>query len=416
MTSAVLSDLTSFTAAARDVVDDLRQGCSVVWLFPSPEMRDQMELLVRHECARWEMRAVDFSLGSLDAQPRPLASLLADWLDLEPPRAGCIWTPELLVDAEGTPDVLILCDLEQLPEQEQARWLDFMVQWSHAAGAMGASKALLVPVASKLCRPVSPEVRLRVRRFWRWASQLELQTLAREQAGPDLDSRVWNEYVYASVAAGDPLLLDWLLDKPDLDGEELWEHLVAYGEMRGWTSRALMDRRAAQLCDLPHAARLREYADVPADFEPLWQVGALTHTVEYGLELQSAAAAMLGRRDVIEHRVWRGQVQALMPVLDALRQSLCHYLTRYHGPGWVNLADPQNSYEISGTPDQPLSEFNHMSRVLRSPALRIPQHMEVSAMVQELRHYRNCLAHYTPISRSDVARLFRVVQQLERLR
>lgn len=412
----MLSDLRSFAAAARDVADDLRQGCSVVWLFPSPELRDQMELLVRLECARWEMEAADISLGSLDSEPRPLAAMLADLLDLEPPYSGCIWTPELLIDAEGIPDVLILYDVEQLSEPEQGRWIEFILQWSRAAAARGAAKALLVPVASRLCRAVAPEVRLRVRRFWSWASQLELQAIARERAGSDPDSRVWNECVYASLAAGDPLLLEWLLDKPDLDGEDLWEHLVAYGRMRGWTYRTLAERRAAQLCDLPYAARVREYGDVPPDFEPLWQLGALTHTAEYGLELQSAAVAVLGRRDVIAHRIWRGQVQALMPVLDALRQSLCQYLTRYHGPGWVNLADPQSDYEISGTPEQPLSEFNHMSQVLRSPVLRIPQRMNVSGLVRELRNYRNCLAHYTPISRADVARLFQVVQLLERLR
>lgn len=416
MMYSILNDLNSLEEIARDVTADLRQGCSLVWLFPNPHLLEQMTALVRSECGRWSLSDDEVSLVEVECRDRLPGAVLAERLDLELPGSGNSWTPEALLASPNLPDVVVLRDVEQLPVQQQELWVQFVTQWTHTTITSASPRVLLIPVVAGLAVKVQPDVRLRVHRLWRYTSQLELQGVARGYGGSDPASQVWNEYGYASLAAGDPLLLGWLLEERDVDGEALWERLLEYGRQAGWTADDLVAAGAHKLCDLPWAARVKDWRDFPTVFERLWGMGAVTYTNEYGLELQTAAAAVLGRQDLVDHRLWRGQVQALMPVLDAVRQTLCHYLTRHHGPDWINLAKPKYDFEISGTPNWPLSEFNHLSQVFRNSLLRVRGRLDLSEMVQELRDWRNSLAHYSPISRAGVTRLFQVVKQLESLR
>lgn len=415
MSAPDVTGLNGVRVLCRDLVDSLRQGCSVVWLLPLADLEDPLLEVVSEESARWGLTRSEVDLLDRPASPRSPLRQLVDRLGLDHGNK-LDWKLADVVQASSVPDITILRNLADLAANEQEQWCQFAAQWSRTAHGTSSTSALLIPATQELKGRVELDVRLQVRRFWQYVSEAELRLLALPRIGTQRVDTLWGEFVYASVAAGDPFLLDALVDALPGDLPSLQSTLEAYGESCGWTRSSLIQANAERLCDLPYAARIRSRADVPSEFHALWHMGAVVASHENGLELHSAAAALLGRNDTVQHRIWRGQVQHLLPMLDSVRQAISHYLTRYQGPEWISLARAQHPLDIHGSPTRPMSEFNHLYNVLQSPHLRIPRRAELNERVRQLRDWRNELAHYQPLTRTETTHLYETVEWFEGLR
>lgn len=88
----------------------------------------------------------------------------------------------------------------------------------------------------------------------------------------------------------------------------------------------------------------------------LWAHGALSWTLEFGLELHTAAMAVLGRDEEVKHRLWRGQAELLLPLIDHMRLMVCTDLAHSYGKNWpMRYGLPTSEEEKAAVQASPLA-------------------------------------------------------------
>jgi hypothetical protein len=140
----------------------------------------------------------------------------------------------------------------------------------------------------------------------------------------------------------DTELLARLAEASESDSGRLLPLLCDLATDRGWTEQRL--RQWGYRPDLTTKSFGQDsMREPPRALIELWAHGALGWTVERGSEVHSAAVAMLGDEAQVQHRVWRGQVHALLPLIDTQRRLMCEYLMNHHGTAWQSWveASPQ---------------------------------------------------------------------------
>jgi hypothetical protein len=150
----------------------------------------------------------------------------------------------------------------------------------------------------------------------------------------------------------------------------------------------------------------------------LWTLGFLDFSVEYGWEVPSWALATLDERFLLEQRIWRGQLQATMHVINQLRLLVISYFEQTYGADWLSAAI------LDSTPDEnhasrPLyscwdAELSDLKRVLENQVHQSRQAAEILPAVRLAHSLRNNLAHYTTIKPSEYFELLERVHNLGR--
>lgn len=411
------SDLPSVRRLCSQVVDDLCSGQTVFWLASRQSLMASLVEVIGHECLRRDMylRQADVT----EWTGKPPASALVEALDLPLVQPGSTLNPGTLLHHPIWPDVVIVEGLSTVTPDEQARWCRFAADWAkttHGAEVGFSHKALLFPAHAGIAGLPRDDLRLVVRRLWGNVSHLEMQILARSRLDSTQTTETWSEAVLTELAGTDPDLLKELIAASELDGSGLIEFLADYGRQTQWDKRSLVEMSAEKVLETTYVRRTRARFGPPAEFERLWQIGALSWTSEYGIELHSAAVALLGRVDILDHRIWRGQARILLPLIDAVRRDICNYLTRYHGPYWVQWAHTSHSDDIQGYDRAPLSQLGHLLNVIFSKRLSSRVTDYLLEPVQFLAEARNSLAHYRPVTLKQFARVLAMVQRLEGLK
>lgn len=412
-------DLPGVHALCGAVVDDLLDSRSVVWRFPTCFCTDvtTIEKLVDQvirDCKKYGIDAVEIDVReSKDRHPPVL--LLAELTGLSRLGQGNGVSPKDLIYHEDWPDLVILLGLDSLTDDSRQRWIRFLTNWSevaHGAPLEYSRKVLLVPTTDLSI--AASDVRITEHRFWGCISKLEMQYLVRlafNKAEPD--TRYWAEAVLPELACGDPFLLDWLTDNHAETIDEILKSLRAYGLQLGWDASSLNRNGAPKVLRLSYPHRIR-WTD-PGEFDQLWELGAVVFTPERGLELHSSALAMLGFKDRIAQRIWRGQTALLYPMLDSVRFDVCRYLCRFAGDRWVHLAQASHPFDVVQTTDGPVSQFGHLLCVLKSPGLSLPRAVDKRVLVQNVKllvRARNKLAHYEPLSREEFNEVLGAISEL----
>lgn len=136
-------------------------------------------------------------------------------------------------------------------------------------------------------------------------------------------------------------------------------------------------------------------------------------TEEHGIEIGSAACAVLGRREELAHRVWRGQSALLLPLLDGLRLHLCSVLSNEYGKAWpTKLGVPLDQSERQALEEDPFTaQWGYLSSLYRNaPALR--GRTQLRALTAQAWEIRNELAHYRPVPFAEFRRLSDLLAEL----
>ncbi len=218
--------------------------------------------------------------------------------------------------------------------------------------------------------------------------------------GSDSDSAIatqWREHMLSSLAGGDLALVEDLWGA-DLDLADLLPRLSAFGAERGWTAESLRDWGAEEWTANGLMRRYDEVARPPEAGRTLWAQGALYWTPEYGPELHTAALALLGWREELKHRCWRGQAALLLPMLDDLRLQICADLTRRYDRDWPLMWYRTGAAEEAELTADPFAcEWRWLERALSYCPDRQTKGRWLEA-ARQARLLRNELAHYRPIS------------------
>jgi hypothetical protein len=370
------------------LADDLANRRSLLLLLPVGIEPEEIWAALRGELWRRDFTVAEVSLASVSKDATPVA-VLSEAL-------GIAWSPPdtprtlgNLLATEPLPDVVLVEHLDHVSASTCQEWVVFLSQWTQACqtradrGASSTALCMVLPATAVLPQPPESSVYLAVHWWWGFPSALEMHMLCRSRSEQDAWDPVarWREYVLPA--------------------------------QRGWTTETLKawgagEGMMAASRDYRHAQRLP-----PIEIRSLWAYGALGWTLEYGLELHTAALAVLERREELRHRLWRGQAELLLPRLDQIRLALCDYLTRKHGPEWpIRGHLPDSPEENAAVRHSPLAcQWGHLEVLLRHEAwLRAERHWLPLASIA--RSVRNELAYYRPITFRDFEGVWREIERV----
>ncbi len=229
----------------------------------------------------------------------------------------------------------------------------------------------------------------------------------------------WREQILPPLTGSDLAAVEALWEVATQGLERVLEVLEDYALARGWTPDLLAGRGVMTIDE-----SLRQSVDwrarsLPKEITDLWADGLLVASGEGGLCVHSAAAASLGQVDRIRHRLWKGQISLLLPLVDSIRLAVCEHLTARHGSGWPLLDSeltPQNQQQLAALRESPLAcEFGYLQVLLRHSRQFREDAKQLGSIVTLCRSVRNELSHYRPVEFSDYEGLIRELDAASRV-
>lgn len=404
------------------LVEDLGERRSLLVLVPDGINSEDVWCAMWDELWRREFTIYEAWLPEMRGEYLPAAAL-GEKLGVRWPSPTAPRTVANLAVAPFLPDVIWLGGFADLPAETRVSWLEFLLQWAQASkniidqGGRPATLCLICPAWTLPTPPSEGSLYLSVRWWWGMPSALELRLLCRigeDNAQNEGVTAGWREYILPSLAGSDLSLAEWLWDDVYSDINHLTHRLVKFAERRGWTLETLKSLSADAWRG---TSRMAPPPAVPdPDHLLLWGRGVLSSTPEYGLELHSAALALLGRVEEIQHRLWRAQAPLLLPLLDSLRLDLCRHLTRLYGSEWpVRWQPPQSPWETAEVRENPLAtQWGHLEHLIKNyPALRAERRW--LQLLGLARFIRNRLAHYRTVDFNSYKALCREIDKAKEI-
>ena len=418
-----LSGLPTLRHYVAQVTQDLRDGRSVLWLVPRVSGGEWLVQMALNECqehlCRDTRRVVLEEPDQLAAGP---AEFLREVLDLpsDPLAATGVRHMQQTYQHEQLPGVLFLdatrlrtaqADIGRVSRQLARLYSDWVLADTSAAGGRPLAPRPLL-LASAL--PIEPDpiavasVRASLRCYWGVLTQLDVryavQVCARD-AG-DVWMSTWADAVYAELAGFDLELVEWLWDRSPDNDADLGAVLQEYAHSRGW-GRLVRPELLGLVRDANRIPRevSRSCLEPRRELWDAWLAGLVAVIPPGGVELHSSALALLGRDEDLQHRVWRGQVRTIMPVLDSARVALCSRLTDAFGPHWTHFRAPVDTTSVSGDPNQPVTEWGHLQAVWHSQQVESTHLARHRDEVLSFWKARNDLAHHRVLRRQRFRRV-----------
>ncbi len=415
-----LAQIASVRQSLDLLAEDLAHKRSILVILPAGVEPAALWSDLQTELWRREFSVLELSLPALSGDRPPVIamseSLRVTWPSGDTPR-----TVANLAELDDLPEVIILEGLHELQDDGRLAWLAFLKQWAQVCQTLADSgkepTRLCVITQAEATITHVPESGLHLAIHWWWGfpSALDMRLLCRLNNASENSYCLarWREYLLPALAGCDLSLAEYLWDSLDSSTEELVQHLDAFAQSRGWTADNLEAWAAETSISSVGYEHGRRMPSPPSRWRALWAHGALHWTQEYGLELHPAALVALGRENDLKHRLWRGQAELLLPLIDHLRLTLCDELTRRHGPDWPVRWDlPQSAVEEAEVRADPLAcQWGYLMRLLRNRQELRSSRRWISPGSRA--HWiRNELAHYRPVTFRDFEGLWREIQRV----
>lgn len=406
-----ITDASIYAPSVRQMVKDmsavlLERRKSLFVLTPRSVAPADIWDLLRSELG---IRAADIrDLFLAESDQLPLSTLAMAFVLPENTAINQLTIDTLLANAEGEgnlPDILYLDQFDALSPEQRELWVTFIEHWAHAMrrrANQGQKPIALCAIGHATTAtshlPLNSQM-IEIHSWWGVPSIIETRLLCRSQTTAGDCRGVWREHVLPPITGGDVELMAFLWDAITDDWATMTNHLLEYGESRGWNATKLREWGAESVC----AYRNQHEPFVPPhqkpELQPLWAHGAIQWTTEYGIELNIAALVHLGRKDIVCYRVWRGQVQYVLPFVNSLRLAACDRLAEVYGARWPeNLVAPDDEGQYTALLDDPSScEFVHLKTILASRDKHANWN-NWKILIDRAMTIRNELAHYRPIT------------------
>lgn len=404
------------------LVDDIRQRRSVIVAVPTPFEKRSLRSLLRFRLLSLDLDVQDVSLALIGEDKSPVA-VLSQVLGIEWETSESR-TPAALVSrlpsGPAPLDAIQVIGVEDLSASERASWLQLFEFWGQTSlnlldqGQEPVVLFAVVPVSSSDELPQT-STHLAVHWLWGMTSALEARLFCRlKQRGEPLESDArWREYILSSLAAGDIDVIEFMWDDACLDVPKLTQRLVVFAENRGWKDADFLDIDVGALLNLRghqnNNSRLSQ--SPPPDGLSLWARGAVYTTVEYGIEIHPSILALRDMTEQIVHRVWRGQAELVLPLIDQVRLRLCDHLTRQYGEDWTTKWGlPDSAEQQEAIKDSPYAaEWGYLDWLLKSRS-ELRAESNWTSVASSARRLRNQIAHYQPVRYPEFERFLGQVQ------
>lgn len=410
-TEATLLKLPGYQQLLDRLVEDVRQRRSVVVAVPAPFYGTALGSMLRYRLPSlgFDVRGVSLAMTGQDSSP---VAILTQLLGIEWARA-MPRTPAALIaqlPKDHTPfDVIHITGIGDLTPSEQSAWFEMFEVWGQASqncADQGGDPIILlaiVPVSSVEKLP-KPNTHLAIHWFWGITSALEARLFCRLKHGDEQPSPLsrWREYILSSVSAGDINLIEFLWDDVRLDVPALIERLCSYSKQQEWAAVDFNDVDLRILTRWERRHNNHQSYSPPSEILALWACGAVYTTVEYGIEIHPSVLALCHMEEQLIHRLWRGQAELILPLIDQIRLRLCEHLTTKYGARWPTRWElPESPEEQEAVIENPLAaEWGYLTWLLKSRGELRAEHRWASVSATA-RRVRNQIAHYQPIHYHD---------------
>ena len=381
-------------------ISDAIRSKSVLVLVPDPVSRAMVARLLinRFDILRIAYRDIPYTADSLPAM------WLSEQLGVSWPSQSTVKNLSNLLHCEGLPDVIHIRDFntgEACNSMERERWLSLLSDWvKESTGVVvdrlrSTTRLCLVAKLKDFdfCPPIEEEG-LSVHWWWGFPSSLEMRLACRigdHESYQSEASGKWLELVLPALAGNDIKLAEYLCD--DIFGslEDIVQKLEEYAHVEGLSP--MSDSHVQGQESMPRSA------DPPSDMWEQWSKGHIISSPENGTEFHPGLLASSGKYGDIEHRLWRGQAELLLPILNEIRIRICDRLTDAFGEDWpINPYRPIADYELEAVVDNPRgAEFGHIEYLLKYIP-RFRGKTELLPLVSKSKYLRNEIAHYRPVT------------------
>ncbi len=348
-------------------------------------------------------------------------TLNVTWPSLSTPRS----VRNLLAYLEFT-DVVHVRGFDPLAASDETikeQWMNLLVEWVRESRELESKFNRTV---AKLCIVaklkdfdhdlLTDEEGLKALWWDGFPSSLELRLAcriaAREEASEPHRQR-WREQVIPAFVSSDFNLAEHMWDSILGSHESITKGLIEYGLKTG-----LSECKESALDFMKRDPNGEEDSVLrgPARRHwKLWARGGIVSTPEYGTEVHPSLLALCGRNAAIEHRLWRGQAEYLLPWLNDIRIRVCDDMTQTFGPSWPQgspMSQTDDEIEIvrDDHRDDPRGvELGRLEFLLKNVAAFRARKVLLPIVAQS-RILRNEIAHYRPVSFADVIELWKVVR------
>ena len=318
-----------------------------------------------------------------------------------------------LLRCENLPDVFYVHRIGRCQE-----WIEFIRGWADEYQAQRASGNHSIPalcVMGKLrdfefSMPV-PAPGLSFHWWWGFPSVLEMRLSCRiasvRSGDDDLATAQWREYVLPGLVGGDVQLAEQMWRRVLGGTDQIMSGLVEYWESLEqpdveWSINDAIER----VTEFRGSYKLGE--ELPESLRALWASGGIIYTPEYGIEVHPAFWAQCGKRATVEHMLWRGQAELILPMVNEIRLKVCQEFTETYGRDWpFRWVPPSNEQEQAEAKRSPLgTELGHVNYLLQNLGVRNRRHdlyekRSLGELVLAAKNLRNEIAHYNPVPVQD---------------
>ena len=328
-------------------------------------------------------------------------------------------TLQELLEAGNLPDVILIEGLDSISDNGFRNWMKLFELWGESnqmiANKGGSTTALCALLQNPRSLSTLPEndLYLGVHWWWGFPSILENKLFCRTGNifGENGDIGTWRESILPSIAIGDVELFEKLWEIDQINPKQINMILMDVASNRGWNAEKIVEWGIEQVYQENNNQQWTKIP--PRKLQLLWANGVLNATLEHGIEINSAALALLGKTEMLKHRLWSGQAELLLPLLDNVRLKICQQLTEWMGPDWpIRWHKPDSQEELVDVREDPLAvQFGYLEWLIRySDHFRGCRNL--LPVVTMGRHLRNHIAHYRPIAYQDYVSFHRQIQQL----
>ncbi len=404
--------------SVRTFIDDICNASrtkSVLVLIPDTISRDLVARLInnRLDVLRICWREIRYEGEHFPALSIP-NQLNAEWRS-----RNTVKNIHNLLRCEGLPELIHIREFSTADTGNviaRQRWLSLVQDWVEASrntlgDGIGTAPRLCLVAKLRDFDFVPPEEQegLTIHWWWGFPSSLEMR-LACRYGSQDVDdgeaANRWREQVLPSIVGTDFNLAEHLWDAILESADEVVRSLDDYASREG------LSVPFEQEFDVFNTPRLS--LSPPSNIWEQWASGSILSTPEYGVEYHPALLAHWGHRVDVEQRLWRGQSELLLPILNYVRIKICDSLTDAFGEDWpINPHRPQTNYEFEAVADNPRgAEFGHIEYLLKNIS-KFKDNPDLLGIASMSRTLRNEIAHYRLVEFSDFEKLWKENQRLE---
>ncbi len=413
-----------------ELIDDICQGISVICTLPEQINPVAFYSVIDKKCRK---NGLSCEILDDDCDMLPENYIAQGYgIRISP---GEQFSVEKFFDDDSIADVLII-KLSELSSIMVQQWVRFLKKWSGYARTYQARTKkfpkvlILITNQTELARKVKEDVYLKSYYFWGWFSTLELLLVAKSivvEQGLTFEEGLWVESVIVELAGTDPELFYWLFvhdrftdtNTPEGMIQQSCELLIEFCKEKGWTKESistLFDTGWNNWCKYNAFAKKRPLTP-PQELDDLWHAGMADWNDGDGVFIHSAVLALMGDTATLEHRIWRGQIRVLFPVLDRIRKEICKYLNWSYKQKWVTFCethkDPYNPYDVTYQNGITVTEYNVITDFFRLNESNSQVLRGLWVNIDKLRQARNKLAHSEFLCWVEFSRLIKAVKIME---